>query len=483
VTRADVDPSSEDRPSAWVLDTSRIQPALQGCFDDFPRGRGGDLASAVDRLYGGAIVNPSEDQPALHMALRAADPDSWPAAGIDAGLTDQRRRFLSLAEELHSGSRGFSDLIHIGIGGSDLGPRLLLDALGDPDGGVRVHCLSTLDSRAFEVLRRTLDPARTGVIVASKSFSTEETLLQARAVADWFGDRFPAHAWAATARADRAIEFGFHPDSILAFPAWTGGRFSMWSSVGTAAAAGMGRRRFEALLSGAARADDDFLRASRLGRHDQLAHRLAELIHGLRRQMDLATLGIVAYDPRLALLGDYLQQLIMESLGKHVDLDDAAVEQPTAPLVFSGRGTDAQHAMFQAFHQGTDPHPLILVGVASDPSAIADWQRAQLSHLLGQAEAFARGVRAERACQELPGGRPVSVLMCEALTPHALGYLLASFEHAVFALSVLWGINPFDQWGVEEGKRLAGAFKERLRSDPFRPEDLPTAGRFLDDAS
>lgn len=463
----------------WFLDTSRV------AFDTSPPAfyleemAACGLDSAVQRLFSGEVVNPSEDQPALHMALRAEHPDQWPGQGTGAGLSEQRARFLELAEQLHTGALGLTDLIHIGIGGSDLGPRLLLEALGDSRSSVRVHCLSTIDYRRLERLLQSIEPARTGLIVASKSFTTEETLLQARKVADWMGDYFRANAWAATARAERAVDFGFKREAVLDFPAWTGGRFSMWSSVGTSAAASMGRERFESLLAGAAAADRDFQRASRSGACDQLAHHLAGLMHGLRRELDLSTFGVVAYDPRLALLGDYLQQLVMESLGKRVDLLDRPVRSPTAPLVFSGRGTDAQHAMFQALHQGNEVHPLLLVGTLADSGVDPEWQRTQLAHLLGQAEAFAHGVQSERPCQELPGGRPVSLLMTDSLTPGKLGYLLASFEHAVFVLSVLWGINPFDQWGVEEGKRLARAFKESLKSSPFDLDDLPRAADFL----
>jgi glucose-6-phosphate isomerase len=467
-----------DRPR-WVLDRSRTPFGPQQHSEWRDQMVVSELASSVAALFAGDPVNRSEEQPALHMALRAEAPDDWPAPAIEPGLARQRERFLDLAARLHSGSTGLTDLIHIGIGGSDLGPRLLIDALADPLSPLRVHCLSTLDYRSLRRLLEGLDPARTGLIVASKSFTTEETLLQARAVVAWLGENFHAQAWAATARTDRAVAFGFRADAVLAFPSWTGGRFSMWSSVGTCAAAAMGRQRFEELLAGAAAADADFRDASLQGRNDQLAHDLAALMHGLRRQLALPTLGIVAYDPRLALLGDYLQQLVMESLGKRVDQADRPVLQPTAPLIFSGRGTDAQHAMFQAFHQGNVDHPLLLVGTLEDPSSEPEWQRIQLAHLLGQAEAFAHGIRADRPCQELPGGRPVSLLMTDVLTPRGLGYLLASLEHAVFVLAVLWGVNPFDQWGVEEGKRLARAFKKKLELQPFRLEDLPRAGNFL----
>ena len=472
--------------SPWVLDDSRV-PWTSAHRDNCERQLVGcKLGQAVERLYSGAEVNPSERQPALHMALRASDlndwNDDWNNDQCGPELQEQRERFLALAEHFYRGDSHLKSLIHVGIGGSDLGPRLLSDALGPENAAVQVHFLSTLDYRKLKRLLVTLDPATTGVIVASKSFTTEETLLQAREIFAWLGDHAAKQAWAATARADRALAFGFSADSILEFPHWTGGRFSMWSSVGTAAAATMGRVRFEQLLAGAAAADREFFEASMQSVPDQLAHRLALLIHGLRRELALPTLGVVAYEPRLALLGDYLQQLVMESLGKRVDLSGQALAAPTAPLIFSGRGTDAQHAMFQAFHQGCDNHPLLLVGCLKDDQVDPLWQQTQLAHLLGQAEAFSAGVKGRRSCEDLPGQRPVSLLMAETLTPHHLGYLLASFEHAVFTVSVMWGINPFDQWGVEEGKRLARALKGKLASTSFDLEDLSQVANLLKDS-
>lgn len=425
-----------------------------------------DLSARVEALFAGGTVNPSEGQPALHMALRAAEPSPE--------VDDQRIRFLDLADDWHRSER-ITDVLHIGIGGSDLGPRLVADALEPNHPGVCVHWLSTMDGRRFERLIRRLDPDRTAVLVASKSFSTEETLTQARAVRDWLGDRFAGQAWAATARGESARAFGIRPEHVLDFPSWTGGRFSLWSSVGVSAAARVGRAVFEELLAGARAADDAFRSAPDEGR---LAVMLALMMHYLRRQLNLPTLGFVSYEPRLALLGDYLQQLIMESLGKGVSLSGLPLEQPSAPLIFGGRGTDLQHSIFQALHQGADHHPLILVGTLSDDDGHPEWQRAQLAHLLAQARAFARGRADGLPHQQLPGNRPVCLLMAERLTPAALGYLLASFEHAVFALSVLWDINPFDQWGVEEGKRLAKDIRARL--DKGMPS-LETLGDFLGD--
>ena len=415
---------------------------------------GGRLRQQVAALFAGEVVNPSEAQPALHMMLRAAEPD--------LEILEQRSRFLAVAEQWHT-SESVTDVVHIGIGGSDLGPRLVAEALEPDAARLRVHWLSTMDGRRFERLTRQLDPERTAVVIASKSFSTEETLTQAQAARDWLGARFAHSAWASTAQPAKAVDFGVRADQVLGFPSWTGGRFSLWSSVGVSAAARIGRDAFEGLLAGA-RAADQALQEQ--PDEQRLSVMLAVLMHYLRRELDLPTLGFVSYEPRLALLADYLQQLIMESLGKGVDLDNEGVGAPTAPLIFGGRGTDLQHSIFQALHQGPATHPLILVGTLDDDHAYPGWQRAQLAHLLAQAQAFAYGRLDAPAHQQLPGNRPVSLLVAERLTPQALGFLLASFEHAVFVLSVLWRINPFDQWGVEEGKRLAKGIRTRLDESP-----------------
>ncbi|MFU8833299.1 MAG: hypothetical protein ACNA7J_14245, partial [Wenzhouxiangella sp.] len=437
------------------------------------------LAVSTRRLFAGEVVNPSENQPALHMALRADQPEEFPAAGGQVDVASERDRFLDVAERLHSGAAGLTDLLHIGIGGSDLGPRLVADALGRNDGAVRVHWLSTLDGRRFRRLVQGLDPARTGVVIASKSFSTEESLTQAIGVRDWLGKYFENQAWAATANPDKARAFGIRGSGVLAFPAWTGGRFSLWSSVGVSAAASIGREGFQELLAGAHQADRDF---SNNPDPSSLAVVVGLIVHYLRRDLELPTLGVVSYEPRLRLLGDYLQQLVMESLGKGVDLDHRALDQPTTPLIFGGRGTDLQHSIFQALHQGPDTHPLLLVGSLSDSCAPAGWHRTQLAHLLAQATAFAKGSSRGETFKHLPGNRAVALLLTEAITPERLGYLLATFEHAVFALSVLWNINPFDQWGVEEGKRLAATFRQ-ADSDPDRSLDqwLDLAARAMTD--
>ena len=434
------------------------------------------LAEAVEALFSGRIVNPSEHQPALHMALRAADPAEF---RLDSNQSQEilvtRSRLLDWAGQMFRGEtlRGevtIRTLLHVGIGGSDLGPRLVADALDAGESAVRVEWLASLDGRRLQHLLNTLDPATTGMVVASKSFGTVETRLQAEAIFDWLkstlGDQAGQHCWAATANMDRAIEFGIPAENIVAFPHWVGGRFSLWSSVGMSAAALVGPDRWQALLQGAAEVD----RIVRDHPETSVAFSLARTLHALRGEFDFATLGVVSYEPGLRLLAEYLQQLIMESLGKRVKADGSALEVSTTPLVFGGAGTDLQHSLFQALHQGTERHPMLLLGAARPQHAFEAFHREQLSHLLAQASALVSGVDSEDPQKQAPGNNPVMLMLTPELTAASLGQLLATFEHAVYLLGCLWQINPFDQWGVEDGKRRAEEIRKALADHTDAPE-------------
>lgn len=459
----------------WLLDLSRL-PISSAHFADLTRRRSTiELERAVRDLFAGNVVNHSEDRPALHMALRSLDGDvELPGAAVERAST-ARRRFLAVADSLHSGAAGVRDVLHIGIGGSDLGPRLIADALDSGDSAVRVHWISTLDGRRFDRLTGRLNPMTTAMVVASKSFGTEETLTQARAFRDWLGPDWSKRSWAVTSQHRRAAEFGFSDQAIIDLPAWVGGRFSLWSAVGLSAAAVIGPSRFVNLLAGAARADAEFAGP---GRQQGLAIMLALAIDFLRCQAGLPALGVVSYEPRLGLLADHLQQLVTESLGKSVTVAGDPVASQTSPLLFGGRGTDLQHSLFQALHQGTDTHPLLLIGTARCDHGRPDWHRVQLAHLLGQASVLARGRPDGPPHARLPGQRPAAVLLLDKLEPDRLGWLLASLEHCVFALAHFWQINAFDQWGVEEGKRVAGRFAASLDRGETSPD--PSAGPLLD---
>ncbi|NKI35460.1 glucose-6-phosphate isomerase [Wenzhouxiangella sp. XN79A] len=416
---------------------------------------------AVEALLRGRIVNLSEQRPALHAWLRGAEGE------IPEAFARARERMLSLADRLYRGESPIRDLIHIGIGGSDLGPRLVAEALDPGDSAVRVHWRSTLDARGLERLLGELEPTRTGLVVASKSFGTRETRLQAEAVRSWLGEAWAERTWAATARSDRARDWGLSSEHVLPFDGAIGGRFSLWSPVGISAAARIGRARFEALLEGARTADLDLRRDP----DASLAGRLACAVDQLTRVHGFATLGVVAYAPGLRRLADYLQQLVMESLGKRVTADGAPAEGPSSPLIFGGAGTDLQHSIFQAVHQGRQRHPMLLVGNALNSADHDSFCIEQAANLLGQARTLALGHRDEDPQRVLPGGNPVLMLWARPLDAAAVGELLAHWEHAVYLLGTAWNLNPFDQWGVEEGKRQAEAVRPAIEKGGEPPDE------------
>jgi len=450
----------------WRLDTSRTPLPLTAWRQFFTSSERAEFAHAVAELFGGGIVNPSENQPALHMAMRAAVPNDMLGTDDAALVAESRQRFSDIAGRLYRGDTPIRTILHAGIGGSDLGPRLVAQALDPGDSAVEVEWLTTMDARRIRRLLDRLEPETTALVVASKSFSTVETLTQAALIRDWLGDGAGQRMWAATSRPERAVEFGVPADAVLAFPGWIGGRFSLWSGVGLSAAARIGPDAWDGLLAGARQTDVQVLEDA----GGSPAYALARTLDALIRDFGFGTLGVVAYDPALRLLAEYLQQLVMESLGKSVDLDGNAVCRPTSPLVFGGAGTDLQHSLFQALHQGTTRHPLLLLGSVLTGEGPEAWQREQLSHLLGQASALVNGRRAEDAARELPGNNPVMLMLTPVVDPESTGELLATLEHAVYLLAVRWRINAFDQWGVEEGKRLAVEFRSALDGDQAGPD-------------
>jgi len=420
-----------------------------------------NLRGAIAALFAGQSVNRSEDRPALHMALRDPAGEVGLAPAAAAEVRRVRERMLDLAAHLRRGrlpaGGEVRHVLHLGIGGSDLGVRLLGRALPAPAAELpEIHFLNVPDPDQWRALRDRLDPRHTVVIVASKSFTTAETRLIADAVLDWLGALRSERAFAVTAAPEAAATQGYAAANTLPLWPWVGGRYSLWSAVGLAAAVAIGPDAFRQLLAGAAAMDRHFATAApaenlplRLALYDFWQHR----IQGHRAR------GVYVYDPRLALLPDWLVQLEMESLGKSVDQRGAALTDPAVPLVHGGSGLALQHALYQALHQGVWRWPVELLGVAAGADAgrgiLAGSDELHLASMLAQAQAFCRGAAHADPARALAGGIPVSLWLLDKLDPHTLGALLAAYEHKVFALGVLHGVNPFDQWGVETGKRLA----------------------------
>ncbi|MES2858923.1 MAG: glucose-6-phosphate isomerase [Pseudomonadota bacterium] len=417
-----------------------------------------DLAGAMRSLLDGDLVNPSEGRAALHTALRGNTSASPAARDAQAQALAARARMHAIVAELEASD--VTDIVSIGIGGSDLGPRLIVDALALPDARFRVHFISNVDGNAAQRVLASLDPARAAAIVISKTFGTQETLLNGGIVRQWLGN--DRRMYAVSTNAQRVGEFGIPPERTLPMWDWVGGRYSLWSAVGFPIALALGSARFEALLDGAAAMDTH---AADAPLRENLAawHALTAVWN--RNALGAATQAVLPYDERLKLLPNYLQQLVMESLGKSVRQDGGGVGGHTVPVWWGGAGTDTQHSFFQALHQGTQVVPADFIGVLQADHPHAHNHEALLANLLAQTEALANGQASDDPHRHYPGNRPSSLLLLDALTPHSLGMLLALYEHSVYLQSVLWGINAFDQFGVELGKQVANRLLPALRGD------------------
>jgi glucose-6-phosphate isomerase len=432
------------------------------------------LEAQRDDLLGGAVVNTTEGRPAWHSALRT--PPSDPATA--RALAEQRDRFLDFAEQVRAGQvrgaggRPLDTVICIGIGGSDLGPRLVTEALG-PSSGPRVRFVSNLDSADLDDALHGCDPDATLLICISKSFSTLETLENLRAALDWFKRRAPerdprAHLAAVTSQPARAAPFGIEPARVFTFPEWVGGRYSLWSACGIGIAIAHGRRAFCELLDGAAALDRHFARAPL---ESNLPVLLGLLGVWYVRFWGMQSRAVVPYAHRLRQLPAYLQQLEMESLGKSVDRAGAPLAIDTCPVVWGEVGSNAQHSVFQWLHQGTGPIPLDILLVASNETGNDPRLRLLNRFATAQADALAWGDAllggpARPAYAAASGNRPSTLLRLPRLDAGSVGALLALYEHRTFVQSVIWNINAFDQWGVEIGKQLMA---RRMQPPPAGP--------------
>jgi glucose-6-phosphate isomerase len=417
------------------------------------RAEASGFAEARDALFSGAIVNPSEKRAATHVAERGnGSPDEVDLA------TARRQRMRALVDAIEAGAFGaITGVLHIGIGGSVLGPALLVDALGRRSATLEVRFLSNIDGAAFDDAVKPLDPATTLIVVASKTFTTQETLANFEAARDWLRANDVAdpdgRTIAITANPQAAVAQGIDESRVLQFGEAVGGRYSLWSSVGLTAAVALGWDQFEALLEGAAEMDRHF-RFSAPRSNIPLIAAFADRLSV--EQQGCQTRGVFAYDERLRLLPSYLQQLEMESNGKSVTADGKPVRHPTAPVTWGGTGTDAQHAVFQLLHQGTVLVPVEFVAVSQgDDDQDPEHHRLLLLNAFAQGAALMSGRQSDDPQRSYSGNRPSSTILINKLDARTLGALIAFYEHRTFANAVLVGINPFDQFGVELGKEIA----------------------------
>lgn len=411
------------------------------------------LAKARDALFAGKVVNPTEGRAAEHTAERGEGaPDSV------ARARSLHARMRALVDAIEAGALGeIRHVLHIGIGGSALGPDLLVDALGRDADRYDVAVVSNVDGAALEEVFARFDPAVTLLVIASKTFTTTETMLNAASAVAWMmeggGDDPYGRVVALTASPQKAIEWGVDETRILPFSESVGGRYSLWSSIGFPVAIGLGWDAFESLLEGAAAMDRHF----RLAPPEQNAPVMAAFADLYYAQVrGCETRAVFAYDERLRLLPFYLQQLEMESNGKRVTSEGAPLAGPTAPITWGGVGTDAQHAVFQLLHQGTHLVPVEFIAVAQPEHGLDEaHHRALLVNCFAQGAALMAGRDSDDLARAYPGDRPSTTILLDALEPAALGALIAFYEHRTFVNAVMLGINPFDQFGVELGKEIA----------------------------
>lgn len=465
---------------------------------------------ARDAMFAGKPINTSENRAVLHTALRAGGSRLPPVAPNEARkeIEDTLHRIEELVRAVERGDSAslglpakITDVVNIGIGGSDLGPRLAVRALTPfhvPE--LRSHFLTNVDGQSAHELMRQLDPRRTLVIVVSKTFTTQETLLNGNILRDWImraydGDARSAsrHFLAVSANTAEAERWGVASSNI--YPMWdfVGGRFSLWSAVGLSLALAVGMEHFRAMLAGAARIDDHFRSAPW---HENLPVLLSLIEYWNRNALGRASRAVVPYADLLGDLTSYLQQLEMESLGKQVTPQGEPVTQDTSAVVWGSVGTNAQHAYFQSLHQGTDTVPLEFIGVVRPAHPLRANHDALLSNLLAQAAALSLGKTFDEALAEakgsddaarrvlaaqrtFPGDRPSTVILLDSLTPESFGALIALYEHKVFMLGHLWNINAFDQWGVELGKVIARQILPALEGQADDLSAFDTATRAL----
>jgi glucose-6-phosphate isomerase len=446
------------------------------------------ITQAIADLFNGAHVNNTEDRPALHTLLRATHGGAQEARFQE--VVAARERMQTLAQRFHNGQHaGYSgaaitDVVNIGIGGSDLGPRLVTQALTPYHGAVRCHYVANVDPADISNTLSNMNPATTAFIICSKSFRTEETLANGLAARAWMlgagadNADLNKHFLAVTTNLPAAAEFGIPAENCLPMWDWVGGRYSVWSAVGLSCAIAVGWERFDEFLAGAAAMDEHFCE-SPAANNMPLLMSLLEVWYG--NFLGAGNHVVLPYDHSLQRFPDYLQQLTMESNGKRVSTDGQRLNHPTAPVLWGSAGTMGQHSFHQLLHQGTLLCPVDFILPLRSHTGAEEQHRMLVANCLAQSRTlmvgrsletatealFQRGLNAEHAATlaphlVMPGNRPSSVITMESLTPRTLGALLALYEHRTYCSGRLWHLNSFDQWGVELGKEISTDILGRL---------------------
>jgi len=489
-----------------LLDYSKNLVDAEAMTRLFALAKAADVEGRRAAMFSGEPINRTENRPVLHVALRAMPDEIYRVAGknVVPEVHKVLNAMAAFADGVRSGEiKGaagkFTDVVNIGIGGSDLGPRMAVRALRPWQDGPRLHFVSNVDGADIRDTLATLDPARTLFLVASKTFTTIETMTNAATARKWIveklgeekvGDHFAAMSTAIP----KVKEFGISEERTFGFWDWVGGRYSIWSAIGLPLMIAIGPANFTTFLAGA-RSMDDHFRSAPLEQNMPVILALVGIWY--RNVLGYPTYAVLPYAQRLERFPAYLQQLDMESNGKRVTVSGATVMGATGPIVFGEPGTNGQHAFYQLIHQGTDVIPCdFLVAARSDKEDDGGHQTLLLANCLAQSEALMRGrtiaeARAELKAEKVPaamietlaphkafpGNRPSNTLLFKQLDPETLGMLIALYEHKVFVQGAIWGINSFDQWGVELGKVLAKELQPMVEGKaPPAGRDSSTAG-------
>ncbi|WP_455217732.1 glucose-6-phosphate isomerase [Kaarinaea lacus] len=467
-----------------------------------------DLAGWIEKMFTGEKINHTEDRAVLHVALRTREKKELLVDGEDiiTKVHHELNRIRKISDAIRSrrwlGCTGQSitDVVNIGIGGSDLGPKMVTEAL-KPYAlqDLRNHFVSNLDENHINDTLEGLNPETTLFIVSSKSFSTLETKTNAVTAREWFlnaindESQLEKHFLSVSANVQAAVDFGINPENILSMWDWVGGRYSLWSSIGLPIAIAIGMDNFEAMLSGAYEMDEHF-RTAPLEKNIPI--NMALLGVWYNNFFKAQTHAILPYDEHMRSFPAYLQQADMESNGKSVDREGNPVNYETGPILFGEIGIKGQHAFYQLLHQGTKLVPADFLAPITAFKCIKRHHRALMSNVFAQTEALMKGRTEEEARQELvqqglseeaiskllpykifPGNKPTNTILFYTLDPKTLGSLIAMYEQKVFVQGVIWNINSFDQWGVELGKQLANSILPELEDDkPVNSHDASTNG-------
>lgn len=473
----------------------------------FQLARASNLEAERDRMFDGEKINITEDRAVLHTALRdrSGQPRLFDGRDVMPEIEAELAHMASFTAAIQGGDwRGYhqdviTDIVNIGIGGSDLGPKMVCQALTPfSHPGLRMHFVSNIDGMQIKQLMASLKPETTLFIIVSKTFSTQETMTNANTARQWFlqqggaREHISKHFVAVSANRQQVEEFGISGDNMFVFWDWVGGRYSLWSAVGLSIMLMIGERNFIALLEGAHAMDRHFLEQPL---EKNMPVIMALISYWYRHFFNTTSQIILPYDYLLRGLPAYLQQVDMESNGKSVDRDGQPVSYSTAPILWGDSGINGQHSFYQLLHQGTQLVPADFIASIRPHSQLQSHHDIMMSNVIAQTEALMRGRTQDETVSMLShdhnisdedairmphmvfeGNRPSNTLMLEELTPHSLGALIALYEHKVFVQGVLWNINSYDQWGVELGKQLAGEILPQLNNHPDARHDHSTNG-------